>query len=1153
MSTVEFFWEKAPMIEGETMIEANAGTGKTFTLCRIVERLVLQKKIPIERILAVTFTNAAAYELKEKIREGLYQKRVSLTNENIEEKVLLSRALANFDNARIFTLHAFCKRLLSEFAFECGVRPESDLIINEEHLLEQVALDFRRSYFLDSTPFCSALSFTGNLKTKELVEAIKTNKAQEKIEEEQERNDNLNDQESFRAKEKETSIYYIELVNDWNSQLSDIKKFLFDGEARNGAAPKNNFYELEQRFANALQNIDESFPDYGLISLIRNSFEKEIKAKEGFCVPEFFAKAEKFCLDCEKLENFILRTFLNEGKTLLSNLKEKLNLRTFDDLQELVAEGLGGESGSSLVEKVFSQYDAALVDEFQDTDPLQFDILKKLFTQKSPNTKKFIFYIGDPKQSIYKFRGADLNNYLKVRGDMDKQNIYSLRTNYRTHPDLVSAVNLFITHKTTKEEEDTDNNLFMDKRIIFEESKGNEKQETTKLFSRLEKDLASQPFNIRYSPKLSKKETDGETTNGMLNDITREILFLLDKEKTTTIGGKPVRGSDIAVLCNTNPEANLVYQKLNEFEIPCVLQASRSIFDSEEAQHFKFLMEALLSPNDTSKVKKVLVLPIFSLSTGDIELFEESEDRWDFWANRFSLWGKLWRTHGFSYTIQTIFKDDFSFTGNKNELNSPYQPIKKRVLRNENGERRLTNYLHLGELLFQAEQKVSANFPRNLYLWYIQEIKTNNDNDESDTRLESDEEAVKILTIHKSKGLEFPITFIPFCWKVKRGSKKTESQQENMRLLYVALTRASSRIYFYIREPDNKFQSTNIARCISPEVNNVFESLKQKKDLFAVENCITHNPEHKFVRNLTTSTYSALEFTSRIPSGLIKSSFSQKVKGQNKEKDLDENEDTPQNLILPLPERKGAHAFPAGTHAGNFFHEVFENIDFSKNEHKEIIETQIKKHGIKNADPVVAHEIISATLNIQLNKHRGSPFTLSELDKKDIISEMEFHIHAPDFSFRELGKHLLKVDSLCTFGLYLEKKNDLDPIQLDQQFLKGFIDLTFKKGNQFFVLDWKSNMLTAQQNAFNSKILPNAMATADYNLQYHLYILALHRFLKNTLQANYSYSKNFGGVYYLFLRGIHRPIEPDDGIFFDCPKESLIEAMDHFLTFNSHL
>ncbi len=99
---------------------------------------------------------------------------------------------------------------------------------------------------------------------------------------------------------------------------------------------------------------------------------------------------------------------------------------------------------------------------------------------------------------------------------------------------------------------------------------------------------------------------------------------------------------------------------------------------------------------------------------------------------------------------------------------------------------------------------------------------------------------------------------------------------------------------------------------------------------------------------------------------------------------------------------------------------------------------------------------------------------------------------------------------------YLEKKNDLEPIQLDQQFLKGFIDLTFKKGNQFFVLDWKSNMLTAQQNAFKSKILPNAMATADYNLQYHLYILALHRFLKNTLQANYSYSKNFGGVYYLF-------------------------------------
>jgi exodeoxyribonuclease V beta subunit len=273
------------------------------------------------------------------------------------------------------------------------------------------------------------------------------------------------------------------------------------------------------------------------------------------------------------------------------------------------------------------------------------------------------------------------------------------------------------------------------------------------------------------------------------------------------------------------------------------------------------------------------------------------------------------------------------------------------------------------------------------------------------------------------------------------------------------------------------------------------------------------------------------------------------VKGQNKDKDFDEREDTPENLILPTAERKCAHAFPAGTQAGNFFHEVFENIDFMKVEHLETVELLLKKHGINKADPIIAHEIILATLNAQLNKHKGESLRLCELEKKDLIAEMEFHINAPDFNFKELGNHLAEVNPECPFAQYLQKTNELNPIQIDQRFLKGFIDLTFKKDNQFFILDWKSNLLTGQQNGFESKILRSAMDDSDYVLQYHLYTLALNRFLKNTLQNEYRYSENFGGVYYLFIRGMHRPKQADDGIFFDCPKESLIDAMDHFLTF----
>lgn len=1140
---------KANLIVGETMIEANAGTGKTFTLCRIVERLVLEKRIPIERILAVTFTNAAAFELKEKIREGLYNKRISLPDKDITGKILLSKAIANFDNARIFTLHAFCKRLLSEFSFECGVRPESDLIINENRLLEQVARDFRRSYFLKASPFCCSLSYTGKLTTQNLIQVLKEKDKQDSNEKKEDEEEEPINEDDFNEIIRKTHLDYTELVKLWSEQYSEIKDFLFseDKKAKNGSPPRNEFYNFKQRFSKALENLIDYFPDFELLNLIRKNLKKEVTANDGFEAPSFFERAAKFCEQCQRIENFILSQFLLEGKSQLTKLKDIQNVRTFDDLQELVADGLKGERGSSLIQKVYAQFDAALVDEFQDTDPLQFNILKKLFTQKEQDPKKYIFYIGDPKQSIYKFRGADLNNYLNIRADLKEENICSLTTNYRTHENLVEAVNCFLTNKISADDK-TNDNLFMDKRIVFEKSLGNEEKSKTKIFSRAEKDLPTSPFNIRYSIKLSKKETKNQIHNGILNDMAREILSLLDKEKTTTIGGRAINGSDIAVLCNTNKQADAIYRILNKVEVPCVLQATRSIYSSPEADHFKFLMEALLSPNDTGKIKKVLVLPIFGLTAKDIERINENENEWDFWANRFSSWAKLWCTQGFSYTLQTIFKDNFYNPDEKDEENSPYQPIKKRILRNDNGERCLTNYLHLGELLFQAEQTVSANFPRNLYLWYINEMKSNMDIDESDARLESDEKAVKIITIHKSKGLEFPITFIPFCWKTKRSSSKKEVQQENMRLLYVALTRASSRLYLYVREPDKNFIKSNISRCLSLDLDGEFEKLKQNKRLFSVENCKFAELESKFVRNLNVSKYVPLNFSSEIPSGKINSSFSQKVKGQNKDKDLDESEEISEKKIVPSSERKFAHSFPAGTQAGNFFHDTFENIDFSKNEHRDVIEAQLKKHGIKKADSILAQEIILATLRVELNKHKGESFRLSQLKPENMIPEMEFHINSPDFSFSELGQHLAKTNSSCIFTSYLTNKNDSNPLQFNQQFFKGFIDLTFKINNQYFIIDWKSNLLTGEQKAFEATALPKAMLDADYLLQYHLYILALHRYLKTTLQGQYNYMENLGGAYYLFLRGIHKPDNQDDGIFFDCPEESVIEAMDEFLS-----
>lgn len=1124
------------LLPGETMIEANAGTGKTFTLCRIVERLILDHEIPIERILAVTFTNAAADELRERIRQNLRDKRNSLEKEEGKKRHLLSRALSNFDDARLFTLHAFCKRLLSEFSFECGVRPESELVTDESHLLKQVALDFRRINFSDCSPFCSALSFTGNLTTAGLQEVLGAPPEQDPEEDKE----SLGPEE-FDALDRNSHAAYQNLVQLWNSGSEDIKDFL-QNYAKNGSKPRNKLPEFDRRFRHAFENPESNYPDFALIKLLRSTLSEKIEEKES-CTnkPSFFDAAFEFCNQCEKVETHLLDLFLVDGKQRLEQLKSMLNMRTFDDLQSLVAEGLDGERGTALVKKVFSQYDAALVDEFQDTDPLQFDILRKLFTSTSEEQEKRIFYIGDPKQSIYKFRGADLNNYLDIREGLDKAKIHSLVTNYRTHPKLVEATNVFLTSKfKTMNARDDDENLFMDKRIAFRESRGSEIKEVETAFRRDGQDLSPAPFSLRYAPKADKKETAKGAEKRIITDLTGEILALLDRDKKNEIGNQPVRGSDLAVLCRTNQEADSVLDSLTKHEIPCVLLANRSIFKTDEAKHMKYLLEALLSPTEIGKVRRVLVLPFFSLSAHQLKDLESDQVAWDYWGNRFSTWAQLWATHGFSYAFQTILNDDLQAgAGKENEL----QPIQQKLLSEKGGERRITNYFHLGEILYQAEQAVSSTFPRNLYLWYVQQMETNVDVDESDARLESDEDAVKILTIHKAKGLEFPITFVPFCWKTRRMESK-EDKEENMRMLYVALTRASSRLYLYVREPGKDFAKCSLSRCLPENVQLGLEGLGRNSELFDVRNVMTEKPEGSYLAHDQTAELKPLEFSGSIPSGYVSSSFSQKIKGEDKDKDSDDDE--PETKVLPPQERQEAHAFPAGTKAGNFFHDVFENIDFQSADHSQTIATQLHEHGLAKGDPKIAHEIITETLDAPLDKHSGEGVKLSEIPDSARIAEMEFHLHATDFSLSSLGDALLAVEPESHFANYLSAKKDGGAKSPGLSFFKGFIDLTFRHQGKYFILDWKSNLLSGEQSSFASEQLPHAMAHSDYLLQYHLYALALHRFLKQTLGGEYEYEENFGGAYYLFIRGMHKPAYPEDGIFFDCPSKKLIERMDQY-------
>jgi exodeoxyribonuclease V beta subunit len=884
------------------------------------------------------------------------------------------------------------------------------------------------------------------------------------------------------------------------------------------------------------------FPDFQLIKILRKVFKDEIKPKDSSSLerPLFFSTVQNFCAQCDSLELHILKIFRKFALENLLKVKDRSNIRTFDDLQKLVAEGLGSEQGGAFAKKVSSDYDAALVDEFQDTDPLQFDILRKLFSLDKKEHTKRIFYIGDPKQSIYKFRGADLNNYLNIKTGLEPSKVFSLTTNYRTHPDLVSATNKFLTLHNLSEDGQTDeSHLFLDKRISFIESKGSTENAPQKIFVRNNDDLSFSPFNIRYLPKLNKQEKQESFEQRILQDISSEIIKLLDFDKRTLIGENLLRGSDIAVLCRSNKEADKIQQKFLEFQIPSVLLADRSVFKTEEAQHFKYLMETLINPFESKMIKRVLLLPLFGLTAQKISDLSSNPTRWDYWANRFFEWSELWKKRGISYAIRNILNEEV------HETQEGSIKVQEKILEEIGGERRLTNYLHLAESLYQAEQEISS-FPRTLYLWYVQQTESNLKKEEADSRLESDEDSVKIITIHKAKGLEFPITFIPFCWKVHQKDKSKENQQENIRLLYVALTRASSRIYFYLREPYTQFKNSALCRCLTAAPLDKIEHIKSNSSLFHFTEVLEPLPQGAYRKPIRNESLKPLFFTSEIASGNISGSFSSKVKGIEKEKDFDESPSP--TLVVPNLERIGAHAFPAGTKAGNFFHEVFENIDFQSHDFESLILRLLPLHGLSESNAELAKNIIHSTLQVSLDKHKGDSFKLSELSSHDRLEEMEFHLHARDFDFQELGNLLHQTEPGNRFAQYLLEKQSIGETSKELQYIKGFVDLTFKHSNKFYILDWKSNLLEGNQASFESSRLLDEMKHSDYLLQYHIYTLALHRYLKHCYAKEYDYDSLFGGAYYLFVRGTYQNINPDDGIFFDRPSKSIIETMDYFLS-----
>lgn len=1177
-------------ISGCNLIEASAGTGKTYAIASLYLRLIIEdQQYKPDNILVVTFTEAATKELRDRIRSRLSEARDAaaglptsdpflldiMSSENNKwpgSEAALSRldlALQSFDCAAISTIHGFCSRALQENAFESGSLFDTELITNQNPLINQIVDDFWRINFFCSDAQLLTLAESKKWCTKTFVAFLKgklTNPLLKIVPE-----FTPNQIENIK---NDCQKCYLELCKTWRSKSAEITQILLEDP---GLSRNQKYYRVDV-IPKLIEGMDAfitggtPYAFFDGYKKLTSEFmhQKDVRLKKNDPPDHnFFMLWDELVTLVNQVALTVYADLITFSKKQLTLRKAALNIRFFDDLLANLHYALIGSAGSLLAERMRGKYRAALIDEFQDTDQIQYKIFTNVFNKGSIP----LFLIGDPKQAIYSFRGADIYAYLEAKDGVAKEHHHTMALNWRSSGRLVEAVNKMFSlnkeHplvidglsypeiKTPEMPADKIKGLILEKRdkapmqILF--------------FSRIDKEKNYIPLNRAY-PTVVKSVVD--EIGGLLKDAA---------EGKANIGGKseytPVVPGDIAVIVRGHKQAAMIYDSLQLRGIPAVVRSDQSIFKTVEAIELRTILNALSEPAKESKIRASLATGILGVGADEIaRTFEpEGEADWEKRLNSFREYHDLWKSNGF----MTMFRAFLDIEG-----------VRGRLLSMPGGERSVTNLLHCAELIHGEESRSHLGVDA-LSNWFSEQVTTPPEGEDHQIRLESDEKAVKILTIHVSKGLEFPIVFCPFLWMgvidggetvvahegydlvADFGSDKFEEHYaesldeclaENVRLLYVALTRAKYRCYvawgrFRYTESSSLayiFHSPVKTAGSSPykELVKIMEEIPdstmiEKINSFATEGVINlvvdpaeaNNSE--FIGRVGGDDHlSCRSMAKLIQTEWRVSSFSSLIDGHNSPPeypDHDSSDESGQNIMEDSTAEITNFDFPKGADAGTFLHSVFEEVNFaSKDEElrKEMINRLLNSslYGTKYTDTV--DEMVKSVLNAQLS----GGLRLSNLDPGNWIQEMEFY-----FPLKSVNPKLL-ADLFKKFALTqpanLERVAETLNFQRVKGMLIGFIDLVFCYAGKYYIIDWKSNYLGNKLENYTPDNLTREMERKLYPLQYLIYTVALNRYLQRLI-PDYAYQTHFGGVYYIFLRGINNSI-PNNGIYFDKPDPALV-------------
>jgi exodeoxyribonuclease V beta subunit len=1153
-------------LTGLQVIEASAGTGKTWTLAALYVRLVLghapgasdiSQGLYPPQILVMTFTDAATAELRGRIRTRLAQaahffKHGEQPGFDVDDFLRKLRADIDagqwpacaerldvaaqwMDEAAIFTIHGWSSRMLKSHAFDSASLFQQSRVEDSARLKLTAVQDYWRKWFYPlSAEQLGALQAVAHNPQALLEQLGPLWTVEDKAPHEA-------------SAPGQTPDVIIRAWETWQHQQQALAS-----RARLGWTPELVAQVTEAAARKAIKGYRADWLAGWLAQMAAWQQGDSIKLDtlQRFATSRLLEKgwaeaaqhsafayiealSEHLAAEPPVAEQLLAHAAFEVGAAY-ARAKARLAQFDFSDLLQNLYHALQAPDGR-LAEAIRQQFPVALVDEFQDTDPWQYGALSKIYdASEDASQSTGLIMIGDPKQAIYSFRGADLATYLSAR--QQAQAIHTLSGNFRSTSALVAAVNHVFAHAV--------------------------------------KPFGDVPYeNVSAcNPKVLPLQVAGRTQPAMtvwhLQNasmprkpvLLRQLAEVFATHMVGLLNAGAVRPGAMAVLVKNWVEARAIRTALSRRGVRSVYLSERdSVFATAQATDLWRILRAVAQPRDAQCIRAALATALWGLPWSDLENLFQDEVAWDELSERFHGWQKIWQRQGFLPMLHQLLHA---------------QSIPERLLRHgdaatNQGERQLTNLLHLGDLLQSASLGLQGEGALLRYLEdQLRDPQASGDT--AQLRLESDADLVQVITLHKAKGLQYPLVFLPFVSNYRAADKGQDDGlrlAEDIRLLYVALTRAEQAVWMGVTPTRGDVDGK------SPQVKSAVSALLGRQDPGDLTRClqawaspdiVVHNAPAPDDTAYTPQATAKHWKPARTPQRALRSrwwsaSFSALTRDVEHSRPaltpgsaLDErlgdaqiDSSLPQATDLPDPPEllpPSCNDFPAGSHYGTLLHELLEwqaqqGWPAAQNKPPAAITVEWQKLLTRKAQGLKLTDAEGDMLAAWVPAIVRAPLDLSASSKL-VLGHLKTDQHWPEmaFSLKVNALDSARLDRLIAAQVLVgQPRQAMQPRQLEGM-LTGFMDLVLAFEGRYYVLDYKSNKLPD----YTPAQLQQAMLAHRYDVQYTLYLLALHRLLKSRL-ADYDYDRHVGGALYLFLRGMD---QVGAGLYADKPPKALIEALD---------